>query len=332
MRYADSLGFLVPQNEAVKPPFDLNHLAGLVGEDLLIHITVAPPVPIEPLGFNLDMNSIRYHVSHWSGACQAMGIEIIRTADDLKHPGLKVVFGLQHPPLDAGIEDLAELRDMGVVFSTIAYDAANKFGGGFSSDQGLTGHGHDLLYRMMHAGMILDLSHANEKTALEAAKFASTNCGGKLSICLTHSACRNVYDHPRNASDEVLWAVGRQGGYVGVIALSFCLSAEGNALDDINRHLIHAISLVGWKNVGMGTDGIYKELSEKESKALFEMLNRTVNQSGSFAPRFPTEADDLNTPWKMSRVEAHLHRSGFVSGFVPGLVGGNFLDFLRRSL
>jgi membrane dipeptidase len=75
---------------------------------------------------------------------------------------------------------------------------------------GLSPLGREAVAECNRLGLVLDGSHASDETVRQLLELSRTP------VILTHSACRAVFDHPRNASDDLLRAIARQGGVVQV--------------------------------------------------------------------------------------------------------------------
>lgn len=74
---------------------------------------------------------------------------------------------------------------------------------------GLTDFGKEVVREMNRIGMLVDLSHASDKTFYDA--LSVTN----KPLILSHSSMRAISDVPRNASDGMLRALAANGGVVG---------------------------------------------------------------------------------------------------------------------
>jgi membrane dipeptidase len=79
---------------------------------------------------------------------------------------------------------------------------------------GLSPLGREVVAECNRLGLVLDGSHASDETVRQLLELSRTP------VMLTHSACRAVFDHPRNASDDLLRAIARQGGVVQVNTVS----------------------------------------------------------------------------------------------------------------
>jgi membrane dipeptidase len=73
---------------------------------------------------------------------------------------------------------------------------------------GLTDFGHSVVREMNRVGILVDLSHASEKTMLDALDVA------EAPVIFSHAAARALVDSPRNVSDRVLDRVKANGGVV----------------------------------------------------------------------------------------------------------------------
>src|SRR6185436_5980965 len=78
---------------------------------------------------------------------------------------------------------------------------------------GLTEAGRKLVHQVHAAGAYVDISHASDRAAREVLALAKQD---QAPVFATHSNARRLADHPRNLSDELLTAVAKSGGLVGV--------------------------------------------------------------------------------------------------------------------
>src|ERR1035437_6580046 len=71
---------------------------------------------------------------------------------------------------------------------------------------GLTPFGHEVIAEMNRLGMMIDVSHASDKT------FADVLAATRAPILASHSAARALTDSPRNLTDDQLRALAANGG------------------------------------------------------------------------------------------------------------------------
>ncbi len=116
------------------------------------------------------------------------------------------------------IEDsIPLLRDyyrLGVRYMTLTWSNSNEWAdsSGDINDKtiehhdGLSQHGRDIVREMNRLGMMVDISHVADSTFW---KVLSTS---RAPVIASHSSSRALTDHPRNMTDEMLVALGRNGG------------------------------------------------------------------------------------------------------------------------
>src|SRR6185295_14504976 len=75
---------------------------------------------------------------------------------------------------------------------------------------GLTEFGKQVVREMNRIGMIVDVSHISDKT------FYDTLAVTSKPVILSHSSCRAISDIPRNVTDDMLRALAKNGGVVGI--------------------------------------------------------------------------------------------------------------------
>ena len=150
------------------------------------------------------------------------------------------------------LSNVEKFRKAGVVYITLCHNGDNDIcdsARGNGEHGGLSPFGRQVVEEMNRTGVMIDLSHASEKS------FYDTLAASSAPVVCSHSSCRALCDHPRNLSDAQLRAIAAKGGVVQVTMYKGFLVADGDAtLDDFMRHLQHAIDVAGIDHVGIGTD------------------------------------------------------------------------------
>src|SRR5258708_4334287 len=117
--------------------------------------------------------------------------------------------------------DLRVLRDfyrLGVRYMTLTWSNTNEWAdsSGDIDDpkvqhhNGLTDFGKDVVREMNRLGMMVDISHVSDKTFFDAIEVT------KAPLIASHSCARTLNGHPRNMTDDMLRAVGKNRGVVMV--------------------------------------------------------------------------------------------------------------------
>ena len=120
---------------------------------------------------------------------------------------------------------------------------------GNNEHNGLSNLGREVVARMNRVGMMVDLSHASEKSFWDAIE-----CSSRPIIC-SHSSSRELCDHTRNLTDDQIRALAKSGGVAQVCLYSGFLKKSGTAtIDDAVRHIMHMTDVMGINHVGIGSD------------------------------------------------------------------------------
>lgn len=184
-------------------------------------------------------------------------ISIARTPNDLwmnKHLGKKsIMLGIENGlALDGKLENLQHFAQRGIVYLTLCHNGDNDIcdsARGSNTHGGVSAFGRQVIREMNRLGIMVDLSHAAEKSFYDALEIS------ELPIVCSHSSCRALCDHPRNLTDEQMRALAAKGGVMQVTLYNGFLVKDGEAtILDAIQHLEHAIQVMGIDHVGIGTD------------------------------------------------------------------------------
>ena len=171
-----------------------------------------------------------------------------------KNRGVKsIVKGIENGyAIGLDIDNVDRFRSKGVAYMTLCHNGDNDIcdsAKGNAEHGGLSAFGREVVRRMNGTGMMVDLSHASEKSFYDALE-----CSSKPIIC-SHSSSRALCDHPRNLTDDQLRALAAAGGVAQVCMYDGFLRKGGGAtVNDAVRHIMHMITVMGVEHVGIGTD------------------------------------------------------------------------------
>lgn len=184
-------------------------------------------------------------------------VAFARTPDELyalKRQGKRAIMkGIENGyAIGRNLSLLQHFQERGVVYMTLCHNGDNDIcdsARGKNEHGGLSSFGKEVVRKMNELGMVIDLSHAGEKT------FWDVLDESRLPVVCSHSSCRALCDHPRNLTDEQMRALAARGGVMQVTFYNGFLKKEGQAtIEDAMLHISHAVSIMGIDHVGIGTD------------------------------------------------------------------------------
>ncbi len=171
---------------------------------------------------------------------------------------------------------------------------------------------------MNDIGMIVDLSHAGSRTALETIERS------RVPVVFSHNAAAAIRPTRRARSDEDLCACAARGGLVCVTAVPNSLSDDAH--QDINcvlDHYDYFVKLVGVDHVGIGTD------TQVGDHVGFHRVMLGRNAPDSLPAPY---LDGLESPADGSNIIRGLIARGYDDTAIRKIAGQNALDFFRRTM
>lgn len=185
-------------------------------------------------------------------------VSIARTPSDLyedKRNGRhSIMLGIENGlALNHDVANVRYFARRGVVYITLCHNGDNDIcdsARGCNTHGGVSRFGEQVIKEMNRCGIMVDLSHAGEKSFYDALSISS-----KPIVC-SHSNCKALCDVPRNLTDDQMRALAKHGGVAHITLYHGFLrndSQEATVMDAM-AHLEHAIDIMGIEHVGLGTD------------------------------------------------------------------------------
>lgn len=230
------------------------HYPGLKEKTIKTHNGIeAKPKTITPTEYtDLIFDKIEEIVNN-----QSPYLSIARTPQDLyedKRNGRKsIMLGIENGlALSHDLSNIKHFAQRGAVYITLCHNGDNDIcdsAQGCNTHNGVSSFGVQVIKEMNNQGIMVDLSHANEKSFYDALDISRTP------IVCSHTCCKALCDVPRNLTDEQMKALAKKGGVAHITLYHGFLRKKGEAtILDAMAHLEHAIKIMGIEHVGLGTD------------------------------------------------------------------------------
>jgi membrane dipeptidase len=212
------------------------------------------------------------------------------------------------------------LYGLGVRLAGLTYTRTSPLGSGQNEDldEGLTPLGREVVRRMNDAGMIIDLSHAGGRTALDTIE------ASQAPVIFSHNAAYTLRPTRRTRHDEELLACARKDGLVCVTAVPNSLSDDPR--QDINcvlDHYDYLVRLLGEDHVGIGTDSVVGD---------HVGLTRRLMLAADAPPPPAPYLDGLESPADGFNIVRGLIARGYSDQAIQKIAGGNALALLKRVI
>lgn len=226
-----------------------------------------------------------------------------------------IVLGIEgFDGFQGNLDVLKEMHELGFRHSSLTWNTENAFATGVKGnpDRGLTDLGVMAVAFMEANGMLIDVSHANEKTFWEIDKLVTKP------YIASHSNCKSLCDVPRNLTNEQIQAIAHKGGVIGVVAYHDFISKDPlqQNLETYVNHIEYIVNLVGIDHVGFGFD--FVDYLEDEAMS-----------------SFATEAGitkDLENASHAKRIAEILGARGYLPEAIEKICSKNFLRVLEQVI
>lgn len=147
-----------------------------------------------------------------------------------------------------------EFAKLGLCYITLCHNGHNDVCDSASQanepeHNGIGAYGQEIVERMNRAGIIIDLSHASEKSFYDALQYSQTP------IICSHSSVWQLCQHRRNLKDEQIKALAAKGGVMGICLYGGFLAKDREAnIKDAVAHINYVRNLVGIDYLAIGSD------------------------------------------------------------------------------
>jgi membrane dipeptidase len=191
------------------------------------------------------------------------------------------------------------------------------------ANAGLSRFGAEAVEAFNRLGVVVDLSHVGERSALDA------TLASRKPVIYSHSGCWALCPHPRNVSDRNIRAMADGGGVFCVYNQSAWLTRDPEiSIDHYVAHLRHVIDLAGEDHVGVGTDQDVVDMTAMRPDEV-ESHQRSFDRWRSDFPQLTwrvrhMRVPELSHPRRLLHLARALDRGGFKAATIEKILGGNY--------
>ena len=242
--------------------------------------------------------------------------------------------------IDGRLSVLRRYYDLGVRYMTLTHTSSLPWADASTDEPrsgGLSPFGKQVVGEMNRIGMIVDISHVSDATL--AAVLAVT----KAPVMASHSSARALDNAPRNIPDDLLAAIGKNGG---VVMVNFYPSFVSQAWRDWDKARTDYAKSVGASDEVYGPNAaapvLAWEASHPEpivsSATIADHVDHITKLAGRANVGIGSDYDGINgtSPKDMTGVDgypalfAELARRGWSDADLAGLARGNILRVMEK--
>ena len=240
--------------------------------------------------------------------------------------------------IEDSLELLRAFYRFGARYMTLTHTNSNNWAdssGDAPKHDGLTPFGKTVVLEMNRLGMLVDISHVSDKTFWDAIETT------KAPIIASHSSARALASHPRNMTDDMLRAMGKNSGVVMVNFYPVFLSDEvAAASKEREKKLAPQIAELKAKDPNEGAvydAGIAKLYAENplppvSYTRIVDHIDHIVKVAGidhvglgSDFDGIPSAPEGMEDVSKLPNIRAELKRRGYSEKDINKIMGENFM-------
>lgn len=245
--------------------------------------------------------------------------------------------------IEDSLDNLHKFHELGVSSMTLTHNLSHGWADS-SGDRpiwdGINELGRQVVEEMNNMGMVIDLSHVSDKTFYDVIEVS------RDPVICSHSGCRAINDHRRNITDDMLRALAKNGGVIGIVFELGYLSPEYAKARSEQRAIarpffekvppIDDIDLrIAIEHLSQGRDWPLENLPTIED--LLDHIEHAVEVAGvdhvglgaDMYPRTPSPVG-IRGVQDYPNITLGLKRRGYSDEEVKKIMGGNFLRIWKK--
>lgn len=288
-----------------------------------VDVLVCPVACDNPHTLPSDTISTLKHLDIIKREIEATGDEmsVVRSLDEIhkaKEWGrIAIILSMEGAnPIEGDNRLLRTFYELGIRWMQLTWNVKNKVGDGVGvkEDHGLSDAGREVVKEMNCLGIVIDLTHAGEKTFYDVVEVS------KAPVVVSHSNPRAVCDHVRNLTDRQIRAIADKGGVIGINFFPRLVSPSNATLRDVVKHMDYLKAAVGIEHIGLGPDFIDYAL---------DMFAASLSASSVDYGDELIFPEDLENTTKLPGLVEELRKTGYQESEIEKVMGGNYLRVFK---
>ena len=272
-------------------------------------------------------------------------------ADDLariEKTGKRAIYiGMENGfPLAKDISRVEEFYKLGVRYITLCHSYHNDICDSSSDSKpaehnGVSDFGKQVIAEMNRLGMMVDVSHASDKSFFDAVELS------KAPVIASHSSVRAVAKHNRNMTDEMIKKLAEKGGVIQICLLDEYIKEPDTTTVKFQRmKQIHKrYKEINEKTTDSEKENLFKEWDEAQAmnpelmptvKDMVDHIDHVKNLVGVDYVGIGSDFDgggglrDCADVSQFPNITMELLRRGYTETEIKKIWGGNLLRVFRE--
>ena len=274
--------------------------------------------------FERFLDQVADYLDLFDARDNTMQVETIADITKAKESGkLGIIFGVQTGSIvgtDMYLWSIA--HKLGCRIAQLTYNERNLLGDGCMEpeNRGLTSYGKQSIQEMNRLGICLDLSHAGERTSLDATAFSAKP------VMYSHANPKAIGPGKRNITDEQMKEMAARGGVMGLSPHSMLSHKKAGVranVDDLMDFFDYAIDLIGIDHAAVGSD-----VFESFTKLSWETTTKRWYPSGFLWETMAAEG--FSGVHEFPNLTRGLVARGYSDEDIAKVLGGNWLRLFKE--
>ena len=230
-------------------------------------------------------------------------------------------------PIENELDRIDILYGLGIRMLGVVYSESNALGAGCRepSDGGLTGFGLRAVERMNKLGMLIDVSHAGDRTSLETIR------ASRVPVVISHSGSRELWPISKCKPDAVIRACAERGGVIGIEAAPGTTMVRPDlataSIETFMRHFEYCVDLVGIDGVTFGPDTFFGDHAGSYGIPSGALLASGDSEYDAIVPEYVVGLENIG---EYPNIVRWLVKHGYSDDEIAKAIGGNTLRVLEQ--